>query len=447
MVFTGILSYQPITHVRCLERKMRPINFIQNLKQCMWNIEQFGGNITFHVSLNYSLLVNLRSFVLDKSKKLNITFVKDRRYRDEDSFIDDVLNRDRFEKRIQYCVIKLKEFKISEKDYYKFISKALGCILQCIEKKENFSRGYSNNSKESKTIEQLIIDELIKCFTSWYYPEDIYTYEFANDHNLIFWNHPTNKYHLTNIGRYFIQLSSFESILFLASLEITFGRANDRRYLNKKILDDLISDTESSHNHMRSVRPYILPLFGIVDGFGYKHLTDFGLRVLRKLHSNIDTLIELNLLLTESEISGCQIAIDKEDSILQKVMDTKQSKIFTYSQKESIETAIKLYKDERFLDCLRIFYSNIESVLNEQLLKIGETPSSFRGMKNKIEKLEKESILSSELSSWLEVVTSRNKIIHSNINANDSNVLKPLIDIIGNFWNKLTCELEAKNTS
>jgi archaellum component FlaC len=425
---------------------MRPINFIQNLKQCLWDIEQFGGNITFHVSFNYSLLVALRSFVLDKSKKLNITFVKDRRYRDEDSFIDDVLNRDRFEKRIQYCIIKLQEFKILEKGYYKFISKALGYILQRIEKKENFSRGYTN-SKDPKTIEQLIIDELIKCFASWYYPEDIYTYEFANDHNLIVWNYPTNKYHLTNIGRYFIQLSSFESIIFLASLEITFGRANDRRYLNKKILDDLISEAEDSNKHRRIVIPNILRLFGIVDGFDEKHLTDFGLRVLEKLRANINALIELNLLLNESEISGFQVAIDKENSIFQKVMDTKKSKIFTDSQKESIETAIKLYKDERFLDCLRIFYSNIESVLNEQLLKIGETPSSFRGMRNKIEKLEKESILSSKLSSWLEVVTSRNKIIHSNIDENDSNVLKPLIDIVGTFWNKLTCEIEAKNTN
>ena len=139
---------------------MRPINFIQNLKQCLWDVEQFGGNITFHVSLNYNLLVNLRRFVFDRSKKLNISFIKDHRYKDESSFIDDVLSRDRFEKRIQYCVIKLQEFKITEKDYYKFISEALTFILESVAEKKNFSRG-ETNSIDPKTIERLIIEELV----------------------------------------------------------------------------------------------------------------------------------------------------------------------------------------------------------------------------------------------------------------------------------------------
>ena len=360
--------------------------------------------------------------------------------------MDDVLSRDRFEKRVQYCVVKLQEFKIDEKDYYKFISEALASILENIAENKNFPRFYANRS-EPKNIEGLIIDELIKCFSIWYHPEDIYTYEFSVDHNLISWNPQENKYCLTNISRYFIQLSSFEAIIFLISLEITFGRENDSRYLNKQILGDLLSESKGSvHRSGRRIsRPNILSLFGIIDGSHYSHLTDFGLRVLEKLQTSLHLLIDLHLFLTESEISGFQVPIkNEEDSAIHNVANTAQSTILSNSQKESISTIIKLYENEQFLDCLRIFYSNIESILNDQLLKIGESPSTFRGMRNKIEKLEKESIFSSKLSSWLEVVTSRNKIIHSNINENDSSVLKPLIDIVCSFWIKLICELESK---
>lgn len=51
-----------------------------------------------------------------------------------------------------------------------------------------------------------------------------------------------------------------------------------------------------------------------------------------------------------------------------------------------------------YLDSLRLFYSNIEAVLNLALAKMGMRPEDFSGMKSKIEKLEKEKVLSSKLS-------------------------------------------------
>jgi hypothetical protein len=51
-------------------------------------------------------------------------------------------------------------------------------------------------------------------------------------------------------------------------------------------------------------------------------------------------------------------------------------------------------------------------------------------------------VLSTKLSTWLEVVSSRNKVLHGNIVVNDPELIKPLFYFIGAFWVRLIEELD-----
>ena len=112
------------------------------------------------------------------------------------------------------------------------------------------------------------------------------------------------------------------------------------------------------------------------------------------------------LLLTESEVGGFHYS-ENVDLTKQIKERARTSKSIVQDQKESIDSAVTLFMTGHYLDSLRLFYSNIEAVLNLALTRMGARPEDFSGMKSKIEKLEKEKVLSSKLSTWLEVVTSR----------------------------------------
>jgi hypothetical protein len=183
--------------------------------------------------------------------------------------------------------------------------------------------------------------------------------------------------------------------------------------------------------------------YGIIDTTAKEPLiTDFGRRILAKTSANLDVLRDVIMLLTESEVGGFQF-LGGTDIIEQVKERTRTSRILVQDQKASIETAVNLFVTGHYLDSLRLFYSNIEAVLNLALMKIGLRPEDFAGMKPKLEKLEKEKVLSSKLSSWLEVVTSRNKVLHGNIVEDDAALVKPLFFFIGAFWNRLVEEIDS----
>ncbi len=170
-------------------------------------------------------------------------------------------------------------------------------------------------------------------------------------------------------------------------------------------------------------------------------VTDLGMRILDKVSANLEVLRETILLLTESEFGGFHFS-ESADLINQIKERTRTSKSIVQDQKESTDSAVTLFMTGHYLDSLRLFYSNIEAVLNLALAKMGMRPEDFSGMKSKIEKLEKEKVLSSKLSTWLEVVTSRNKVLHGNIVEDDAELVKPLFYFIAAFWIRLIEEFD-----
>jgi len=389
-----------------------------------------------HVIPVHELFGKLKNFVFQKAIQQDIRFSeKHWRY---SSFAGDLLDRERFERRIRYCIIKLREFSIPETEYFEYISQALLITLEHIRK----NSPASSQQRTELSIQKLLIEEIAKCFEIWYYPPDVLYYEIATEHQLATFDHTDHKWRLTGVGRYILQLSPFDVIIFLCALEVIFShRRINSRYLSEETLEKLSKSENSLRNQLRRF-PSSLRLYGIIDPSSDEPtITDFGRRIISKVSANLNVLKDTIMLLTESEVGGFSFSanMDVINEIKERV---KTSSILIKDQKDSIELAVNLFVTGKYLDSLKVFYPNVEGLLNLALMKAGLPVENIIGMKAKIERLEKENVLSSKLSTWAEVVTSRNKILHGNILNDDAEIVKPLFFFICAFWNKLVDEID-----
>ncbi|MGG6270627.1 hypothetical protein ACQ4M3_38750 [Leptolyngbya sp. AN03gr2] len=417
---------------------METIRFVNELKHTLWTIKTVGGNPGVHVTPDHELLNKLRELIFKEANGQEIRVARDGwRY---SSFFKDVSSTDRFEKRIQYCIIKLREFGISENDYFTHISQALDVI---------FFKGSDHPSLRSSntSFQILFVEELAKCFEILYYPSEVQYYDLAIDHQLVYFDYLLQRWSLSSLGEYVLNLPVFEVIVFLCAVEVILGRRRaGNRYLNSQILERLQGskpkETTLPIRHERI--PSSLRLFGIVDTDSEAEelvITDLGRRVLTKVSSKLKSLRDTILLLTEAEAGGLRFS-ENTDLINQIKTQTKQSPNLVQDQKSSIESAVSLFAAERYLDSLRLFYPNIEAVLNSSLKKKGFRPEDFKGMRDKIQRLEQEQVLTARLGTWTEIVTSRNKIVHGNLFQEDAELVKPLFYFIGTFWMLLISEID-----
>lgn len=374
---------------------MEAIKFVNDLKHTLWSIDTSGGNPAVYVTPNHDLLAKLRRHIFDTVGSQSILVDKgDWR---NSSFFGDILDNERFERRIRYCIIRLREFSVSETEFFAYISQALSIAL---ERSQKYGQSRKSQRQSTTTLQSLFVEEIAKCFEIWYYPSDVFHYDFAIEHQLAVFDYADYRWKLSSIGHYLLKLSPFEAIVFLCALEIVLGRkGTSSRYLNQQTLERLLNPQASSTRRRQYERyPISLRWYGVMDTFSEEPaITDLGMRILAKVSANLEILRETILLLTESEVGGFHYS-ESADLINQIKERTRTSKSIVQDQKESIDSAVTLLMTGHYLDSLRLFYSNIEAVLNLALAKMGMRPEDFSEMKSKIEKLEKEKVLSSKLS-------------------------------------------------
>lgn len=412
---------------------MDSLQFVNSLRDTLWHIEQGHGHVEFYVVHEEELLTRLRDHAYQLALVNNVNFDVNTYVYDE--FVGDLLNRDRFAQRIRYCIIKLQEFAIPKDKYFEFLK-------QTIEQVESIQPNKSKKYTSSASIEDLLIWELVECFRSYYYPTDIALYDFATEHQLIRFDHDMQNWKLTGFGRYSLQLSVFDLILFICTLEIAFNNRNGRRYLNKQMLSMLLDPSKNLENIFI---PFILKKLGLVsDGHDSLTLTPIGSQLLQLLHDNLAEFENTVLLLGESEVIG--FAYIPDDDIMKRIeKTTQQSANITEVVKKSIADALKLLTQGNHLDGLNIIYINIERLCNQTLQKLGRSEgeiNNLRGLQGKINTLEKEGVLTSKQANWAIVVTARNKMVHGNIRENNADMLKPMVDIVGQVWVLLMTEID-----
>jgi hypothetical protein len=421
-----------------LPELMETIQFVNHLKHILWSIGSVGGNPAVYVTPNHELLRKLRSYIFETASNHNIALDDGTRQRSH--FFEDVLSTDRFERRIRYCAIKLREFGISDEEHFDYISAALNITLE-----EN-THGYKSPRRQvATTLQGLLVGKVAECFKGWYYPTEVQYYDVATEHQLAAFHYESQKWRLSSMDRYLLSLPSFEVIVFLCALEVILGRKGvGDRYLNSQSLSTLLLDTTESRLHMRDRVPRALYWFGIVDHEPSHQpaITGLGRSILRKVSDNLDGLKDTILLLTESEVSGVRFAEDP-DLISQIRERTRRSPNVIEDQKNSIESAVNLFVTGRYLDSLQIFYRNIEAVLNHALTIRGLHPDDFRGMNGKVQRLKRDRVLSSKVGTCGEIIASRNKVVHGNLVEEDAELVKPIFYLIGTFWVMLIDELDG----
>lgn len=85
------------------------------------------------------------------------------------SFFGDILDNERFERRIRYCVIRLREVSVSETEFFAYISQALSIALERFQK---YRQGKKPQQRSTTTLQRLFVEEIARCFEIWYYPLD-----------------------------------------------------------------------------------------------------------------------------------------------------------------------------------------------------------------------------------------------------------------------------------
>jgi len=414
---------------------MRTVNFIQNLKHSILELESNSENHILYIDTDYNLIRAIKGFTLERVNKLNLS----NKNHEMQQFISDLLNRDNFAKRLKYCVIKLNEFDIPKNNQVDLIKNAIEFFLQ----NPNFNQYRSNE----KTFNELFIAEISNCFKNWYYPEDMFFKEFAQERQLIYLNPNKKSWQISNIGSYFVKTSIFESIALLCALEIIFSsESRNNQFLTNKLLDTLLEAKQSIKLERFQRFPQSIRALGIIyDSNDCESneivITDFGQKVLQYVKNKIDKYKDLVLFLLESDISGFQFNNENETDVFIDLVNN--SKILIVDQRESIKNALLLYKNEKYLDSLRILFPLLESILDLAIVKIGLNPPDFKGMQSKVEKLQKENFISAKISTGLEIA-SRNKILHGNLIDNDDETLKPLFNLIQSYFKKVLIEIEHK---
>ena len=405
---------------------MRALIFIQNLKQTLIELDEVSQrHFMFQIS-NYEIEQKAKSHALKELSKIediNEYYIS--------QFSQNLLNRENFKKRLRYCYIKLNEFEIPDKERLPYIIEAIDYAIHYDRK--NGSIIHSRKRGQKVSIKEMFTEELANCFQPWYYPEDIFRIEFAFERQLININPASRSWNISNIGNYFLKTSVFEAIAFLCSLEIILTSDNyNSKFISRDVLNYLLEpEKKSRFNHRISrIRPHTLKLFGLISDKSYPRndeikLTDFGNKILRYVKSNLDNFKEVILFLMEAETVGFKYNNLQNTTEFSNFIDS--SNLLDSKIKTQIKNALKQYNEENYIEALRIIYPILEGVLNLGMIKINLKPTDYKGMMGKVEKLEKEGILSYKVSSGLEVFASRNKVLHGNMIDSDEETGRPLL--------------------
>jgi len=419
---------------------MNGLTFIQGLKQAIYDVTINPSNHIFYCDNDYNLVKKLKSFTLNELKTYQ-ELPKELNY-----FSQSLLNRHQFNERIKYALIKLNEFNIPKEDQFEIISQGIKSFIEEPEKRPYYKK------KGSTRIVDLLVNEIANYFRFFMPLDDIYNLEFAENRHLIYPNPKDKSWFISNLGNYFVQLSTFEAVSFLVALEAFLSKdsqgAGYYHFITKNLIKELVNSKNINNKPNSKFRrlPHSLRMLGITNEVNHHRaennlISDFGLKTLKYVHNNLDEYKELVLFLFESEASGFKYHDINDLSDFLKFIE--ESTLLIDDQKKSLKQSIELFQKENYWDSLRIIYPILEGTLDVALKRINIEPATLKGMQGKIEKLEKEKLLSSKVSTGLEIFKSRNKIVHGNLIEEDTEIGKPLFDLVVTYLRKVVTELQT----
>lgn len=430
----GVAVVRLLLHRKNRREFMKALLFVQKIKALLRDVERSGGNPIFLVSVDHQLLNRLR---LHAFRELQALDADDLRARQQ--FIDDLLSRDVFLARIRYSVVKLREFDIAENAYFGYISRAVDLQIQHPSKFSRIAEG------SASCIDDWLVAEIARCFQPWYRPEDLFLYDFSQERQLICPDKHGKGWGVSNLGRYLLELSSFEAIAFLCALEIVMTlELHQNTFISMETLKHLLDSRRNGKPlNFQLVHPYSLRMFGILKGYfeGPREVSDFGYQVLSHIDANFGELRDVILILLESEATG--FSYEPSTDFVELMRAAEESAILMDDQKSSIKKAIASYRAGSGLDGLRIMYPLIEGTLDAALRHLGIPLTGLNGIRLKVDKLAGKGVLTPDMSTTGEIISSgRNKVVHGNVLEEDDEIVRPLFILSVAYFQKLLGQLK-----
>lgn len=408
--------------------------FVDKLKEVVHTVKEKIGDKNKKLIPPAPILQKLRSHALKiaqvQSTSENSGFF---------NFIqEEFINEGFFEEGVIASIIFLNKLGIAKRKEVEGILKAAieKRILAFLERKFK---------KRNQNIDDMIIDSTVKIWEDGG-SETTRLYNIAQHKSLISWDYKHNRWNVTNLGHLFLELKAFHAICLLLTIDISLNiETSNFRHIPRGLLQALLKKEPEAYYLFPRIHHLNLQWMGIAifeDEFRSElfSLTILGEKALRYVLSKDNIMLDTVSLLLQSEeqgitYSGLEVELNKLENVL-------NSPLIDEANKKSIDNAIKLSRQGNHIDGIKILFPSIENIINKMLTKTGKKPKDYKGWRNKIEYLKSKNIIPSEVVEAIEIITSRNKILHGQFAPLDQEYAYPLFQMsisymhrIINAWN------------
>ena len=343
---------------------MDRLTFVSSLREALWDVSLRGGDRTVFFSLTEVDVSALRSFFYSYAKDKVLPIEASRQSREA---LEDILYRDRFEKKMLFCLLRLRDSGVPPEEQASFLRDAFRRQIDAIfaPVQTGMIRGF--DSFRFGTTQEIILSRLERCFSPGYYPDFVLVYEMLREHQFVVWDFELSRWRLTNLGHYALRLGNFSFLSFLLALDVCFGSSKRfARYPNETTLVQLLKEGALDSRRY----PIALKWYGVVD-LEEPHpekksvearLTDFGGRLVEKVLERLESLKDAVLLLVETEDRGFHFGEDSgRIAYMRKVIE--RSSLLNKGDKSGLAQVLELEGQGKWLGALRQFYPIIESFL------------------------------------------------------------------------------------
>lgn len=417
---------------------MDRLNLPRALKANLHEVGCSGGNRDLYIELDRDLLQGIRKQFYDAISRARLT----PGHWGRSNPLDELLERDRLERRLRYCIVRLRESGVPCSQQVALLERAVSLVLESLLESGRAPSHWESNGSDVASLDEVIARKISLCFAPWYYPEHVLQYEILGEHELIFWKTSVGAWALSNLGEYARKLSTFSLLLFLLGIEFNFARSDGRgRYPTKDLAAELLEGRARLASIQRSGLPKALSWYGIVEGDHRNrfYLSEFGRQLLGAALRRSDEMRDLILLLTEVEHYGIKLSSEDGTTFFEEELS---SSLLSESEKTSLDTVVLLRRSGNTLDALRLIFPLIEAILNSALAGLSISGAGQTGMRAKIDQLVKHGLLSPRLGNLTEIVVARNKSVHGNLDTRDD-LLDPLYAFVVGVLRDMLNELRG----
>lgn len=406
------------------------LSFVESLKNIIADIEDNGGNPVQRISPSANLVLYLKSYAINRLK--NEPEPLSNRVSD---YILEEFNEGFFEEGVNASLVHLTEMGFTNDTEIRsilcqVIDKRINDIFGTKKQKEEWEKQKNSEDYESGRLLNAIVQSVKYVWEDLgSVPSSLYT--FARQRFLITWSYRKNQWQITGLGRFFLELTPLQAIIFLLTIDTILSTGEtDFKHISGDQLYDLLRNSGPSNPYKHRLT---LEKLGILrrpswyeDEFE-STVTPLGKSAIQQVLSEQNPMYSIVVTLMEGEELGTSFESTKKE--LKKLHTEINQDEIDNATKASIQNAISLYESGSYVDSLRILFPSIESIATRMLVDAGEDVldrKKFPGLSRKISRLEELQLLSADLAQSIEITTSRNKILHGEYRPHEQEYAYPL---------------------